>query len=203
MNKKEKKVQDKLIKSLRVYKVEKPIAVAFVGLVGSGKSTVAKEFAKYMKATVISGDGVRFELQKLNVDFSSVREISRNVMVEVVKKGGNVVLDSDFSNPKKREQVKNMLKKYGVKLIYIRVYSDIAIAIERIMKAKYGRNTFFKNGNKKVLEMWRRTPRHYRWVDNNGGKWILKKFPITVYAEIDTGSKWKKKAKKLAKELFA
>ncbi len=55
----------------------------------------------------------------------------------------------------------------------------------------------------KVREMIRRTPHHYRWVNKDGGKWILKKFPFAVFAEIDTtdGEKWKGAVQKLAKKL--
>jgi len=41
-----------------------PVIVAIIGLVGSGKSSVAQELAKHIGATVIEGDDIRIELRK-------------------------------------------------------------------------------------------------------------------------------------------
>ena len=57
----------------------------------------------------------------------------------------------------------------------------------------------------KVREIWRRTPNHYTWVNQGGGKWILKKLPFSIFAEIDTtdSNSWKLEVEKCAKKLLA
>ena len=56
----------------------------------------------------------------------------------------------------------------------------------------------------KVREMLRRTPHHYRWVNEVGGRWILKKLPFPVFAEIDTTDEeqWKRNVEKCARKLI-
>ena len=45
-------------------KQKRPLVVGFVGLIGSGKTTLAKELASLIGATVISGDDIRVLLRK-------------------------------------------------------------------------------------------------------------------------------------------
>ena len=66
LTKKERAAQDAFMAKLDIKKrkTEKPVIVAVIGLVGSGKSSVAQELAKHIGATVIEGDDIRIELRK-------------------------------------------------------------------------------------------------------------------------------------------
>lgn len=199
-------------------KTKKPVIVAFIGLVGSGKSSIAYELARHIGATVIEGDDIRIELRKLNERYERTRAIAENIALEVVRQGGNAVLDSDFIDRNKRASIRRKAKKAGIRLIFIRTHCDTDIAIGRIIEAPQnghphsffnGASSTWKDGELKgaivkIREMWRRTPHHYRWVDQNGGKWMLKKLPFDVFAEIDTvdESEWKQKVEACAKKLL-
>jgi len=219
LTQKEQRAQDSFLAKIDIKKrkTEKPVIVAIIGLVGSGKSSVAQELAKHIGATVIEGDDIRIELRKQSERYEKSRAIAENVAIEVVKQGGNVVLDSDFVDEKKRASVREKARKAGVRLVFVRTYCDLDVMVGRVLTATYRNRVddFFggasskwtgseqsKGAAVKVREMWRRTPHHYRWVNQGGGKWVLKKFPFAIFAEIDTTDLWKRDVEKCAKLLM-
>ncbi len=206
--------------SLKIVKrrTKKPVVVAIVGLVGSGKSSVAKELAKKVGATIIEGDAIRICLRKVNERYEHVAKIGENAALEIIKKGGNVVLDSDLVDPEKRKGLTQIAKKIGVKVIFIRTYADYDMMAGRVISAKYqnriddffgGASSAWKGNEQskgavvKLREMWRRTPHHYQWENKVGGQWILKKLPFRIFAEIDTSEprKWKQEVARLARKI--
>jgi len=219
LTQKEQRAQDSFLVKIDIKKrkTEKPVIVAIIGLVGSGKSSVAQELAKHIGATVIEGDDIRIELRKQSERYEKSRAIAENVAIEVVKQGGNVVLDSDFVDEKKRASVREKARKAGVRLVFVRTHCDLDVMVGRVLTATYRNRVddFFggasskwtgseqsKGAAVKVREMWRRTPHHYRWVNQGGGKWVLKKFPFAIFAEIDTTDLWKRDVEKCAKLLM-
>ena len=222
LTKKERAAQDAFMAKLDIKKrkTDKPVIVAVIGLVGSGKSSVTHELAKHIGATVIGGDDIRIELRKQSERYEKSRAIAENVALEVVKQGGNVILDSDFVDEKKRASVREKARKAGVRLVFVRTHCDLDVMVGRVLTATYHNRVddFFggakskwqgseqsKGAAVKVREMWRRTPHHYRWVNRAGGKWILKKLHYAVFAEIDTtdSNLWKQEVNKCVKKLLA
>ena len=221
LTKKEQAAQDAFMAKLDIKKrkTDKPVIVAVIGLVGSGKSSVAHELAKHIGATVIEGDDIRIELRKQSERYEKSRAIAENATIEVVKQGGNVILDSDFVDEKKRASVREKARKAGVRLVFVRTHCDLDVMVGRVLTATYHNRVddFFggakskwqgseqsKGAAVKVREMWRRTPHHYRWVNQGGGKWVLKKFPFAIFAEIDTtdSDSWEREVEKCAKQLL-
>jgi predicted kinase len=194
-------------------KTTKPVIVALIGLVGSGKNSVARELAKQIGGTVIEADAIRIELRKQNERYDHTRDIIENLTAEVITQGGNVVIDSDFVDQKKRASIRKKAKKEGARLLFIRTYCDLDVAVGRVLTATYNKKVddFFggasskwhgsgqsKGAAVKVREMWRRTPHHYHWVNQEGGRWVLRKFPFALFAEIDTTKeKWRQEIKRL------
>ncbi len=192
----------------------------FVIQSGSGKSSVAQELSKHIGATVIEGDAIRIELRKQGERYERARAIAENVAMEVVKGGGNVILDSDFVDEKKRASFREKARKMSVHSLFIRTHCDLDVMVGRVLTASYRDrvddffggasskwtgNEQIKGAAVKVREMWRRTPHHYRWVNEGGGKWVLKKFPFAVFATIDTTDSvlWKREVEKAAKRILA
>lgn len=204
LTQKELNARESFMKKLTVIKrkTKSPVVVAMVGLVGSGKSSVAKEIAQNIGATILEGDEVRIELRKQGGDYAKTRKIVEDTMIEIIKQGGSVILDSDHIDQKKRASVRKKLQKTGAHLIFIRTYADFDIVFGRVITAKP--DEFFSkaktkwDGNSKgavvkIREMHRRTPHHYRWTQEGGGKWLLKKLPFSFFVEINTGEPdWKK-----------
>lgn len=194
-------------------KTKKPLIVAIVGLVGSGKSTVSRELAKHINATVVENDAIRIELRKNDESYDRVWAIAENIAAEVVRLGGNVVLDSDFVDAKKRASLREKARSVGAVVVFVRTYCDFDVASKRIRENDPGE--FFndalsksdapdKGKDVKMRELLRRAPLHYRWVDQSIGKWVLKKLPFATFAEIDTSDYlvWKMDTKDCAIKLL-
>lgn len=217
---KEQAAQKSYLTKLNVQKrkTDKPVIVAMIGLVGSGKSSVAQELAKHIGANVIEGDDIRIELRKQNERYERARAIAENVALEVVRQGGNVILDSDFVDAKKRASIREKARKAHVRLVFLCTYADFDVMVGRALTADYrnsvddffgGASSQWKESEQskgavvKVREMWRRTPHHYRWENKGGGQWVIKNPPCAVIADIDTTDEkeWKKEVADCAKKL--
>lgn len=195
----------------KMRRTKKPVALAMVGLVGSGKSAVAQYLADLIGATVVSGDDIRIALRKQGLSYDKARLIGENVAASIISQGRNVILDSDFVDKNKRASIKQALKTSkpelpGVaqarKLFFVRTICDLDVMSQRIRKNDPGeffncassKSTAEDSGKDvKYREMIRRLPQHYRWVNKSGGgKWILKKMSF-VTATVDTTSDdWRK-----------
>lgn len=219
LTKKERAVQDAVMAKLgiRKRKTERPVIVALIGLVGSGKSSVARELAKHIGATVIEGDAIRIELRRQKGRYEGVRAIVENAALEVIRRGGNVILDSDFIDDKERAVLREKVRKAGVRLAFVCTYCDYDVMAGRIVSATYPTRSFFggasskwkgnarsKGAVVKLREMWRRTPHHYRWQSKGGGQWVIKNPPCAVVADIDTTvpASWKKEVRACAQKLL-
>ncbi len=218
--KKEQAAQDAFVKKIDIKKrkTEKTIIIALIGLIGSGKSSVAKELANQIGATVIESDNIRIELRKQNERYERARAIAENVAIEVVKQGGNVILDSDFIDVNKRASLREKARKAGIRLAFVCTYCDIDVTAGRIISTPYHNkvddffggasskwtgNEQLKGAVVKLREMIRRLPLHYRWENKGGGHWSIKNPPCAVLANIDTTdpNQWKREVEKLAKKL--
>jgi predicted kinase len=199
-------------------KTKEPVIVAMIGLIGSGKSSVAHELAKHIGATVISGDEIRIELRKQGERYERMRAIAENVAMELVNEGKNIILDSDFIDEKKRASLREKARKAGIRLVFLCIYTDLDVQVGRIIRANYHNKTddFFggatsswegsvqsKGAVVKLREMWRRTPLHYRWQNKGGGRWVIKNPPCKVIADIDTTDEkvWKREVIDFAAKL--
>lgn len=206
-NAKERTAEREFVKGLEVpsRKTAKPIVVAVVGLVGSGKTSVAKEIAEKIGAAVIEGDAIRIGLRARGCSFNLTYLIAENALFTALARGSNAVLDSDFVDAQKRASMRIAAKRAGARLVFVRTYCSFDIAIGRIMETEYrndpadffgGAWSDWKGSHKgaavKTREMIRRLPHHYRWENEGGGRWRKKAFSFALFAEINTGGRaWK------------
>lgn len=199
-----KQVSDSYIKRLKISRrrSKKPVIVAMVGLIGSGKTIVAQALSGPIGATVVTGDAIRVVLRKRKQPFEPTRSIAERAALYLLKRDSNVVIDADFVTLQKRKRIEIKAKKVGAKVVYVRTIADRDIMIERLIKAKYNPNRdLFKTSTIAVREMWRRTPHHYLWTSAKGGYFLPRKLRITFLAEIDTTGQWRKQVQKVAKRI--
>lgn len=198
-------VSKEFLGSLKILKrkTKTLVVVVLVGLVGSGKSSIAKTLAPLIGATIIEENAVRIALRKKSQNYNPVQNITEKAILAVIKVGSNIILDSDSIDPKKRKRLDKKIKQASAKLIYLRTFADSDAMIDRLIKAKYNPNQhLFKNSMIAIREMWRRTPYHYNWSTASGGRFALKKLKIPFIAQIDmTTPEWRKKAKETAMKI--
>lgn len=185
----------------------KPIIIAMIGFVGSGKSNVARAIAKLINGRVVSVDDVRVNLRNKKQDYAKISQIIENIAIKTLKSGRSVILDSDFVDAAKRKTFEQKFKKLDYPVGYLRIYADRDFMIGRLISKKYvskslfgGASSNWKGKNKGAVvalrEMWRRTLHHYRWSPAGGGRFILKRLPIKFILELDTSKNWRQKLKK-------
>lgn len=184
--------------------------IAMVGLVGSGKSSVARYIAEQIQGIIIRSDEIRVLLRQKELSYEYVQDISHEVVLEAFRRGFSVVVDSDFVQEEKRKIFEEEIHKaeislgldQKVKIKYVRVYAPGDEMIGRMIAYVGGdvegaHIDFYKNtiaewsGDKSfvpkivaIREMWRRTPHHYDWKPG-AGEWMLKKFDF-VDVEVDS-----------------
>lgn len=196
-------------------KPKRSLILCMVGLVGSGKSTVAKSFARGLKAEIVRSDDFRLELGKQGKPYERAVELVFARTMELVRRGRNVVIDADVVQADKRRRLARESKKLGSRVLYVRVVTDMDVMLGRIVvSSKKGLHPLFSQASSawegpgkgaviKIRELWRRTPHHYRWTEEGGGQWVLRELTFPLAATVDTtdGKTWKGQVAKLVKRL--
>lgn len=217
LSSKEKNIVQSFIANTKIpkRKSKRKLAIGIVGLVGAGKTSVAKVLGRELGAAVIQADAIRLALRKKRTGFDNVHEIMFAIAKDILKRGGNVILDSDFASKHKQNGLRKIAKDAKATAYFVRVYTDVDTMIGRALIEKHGTKatdlftgakTTWRGAHKpavvKLREMWRRVPHHYTWSKDEGGQWI-KKTIGGVYAEIDTTEKttWRREASSLTKSL--
>ena len=122
----------------RARKTESVVAVAIVGLVGSGKSMVAKALAERIGAVVVEGDALRVALRKVGAaSYDRARKIGEDTALQMLALGNSVIFDSDHEPLTKRASVREKISKTNAKFIVIRIVCDPDVAIGRILQMHY------------------------------------------------------------------
>lgn len=166
----EEKILNEFISSLLVQKriTKEPIVIAMIGLVGSGKGTVAHELARYMPFTIITNDNIRIRLRDVGIGYDHVRVMAEHAAEHVLKNGGNVIMDSDYVDAEKRSTLLAIAARQDASVYFIRVYANRDVVLKRLLSKEYTDESFF-GGSKTdtgaydgmvvaLRELWRRTP---------------------------------------------
>lgn len=94
--------------------MSKPTFTMMVGLVGSGKSTYAKQLAEETNAIICSSDAIREELcgdENLQDNNEEIFKILHSRIKENLKNGKNVIYDATNINSKRRRAFLSELKR--------------------------------------------------------------------------------------------
>lgn len=184
-----------------------PVIIALIGIVGSGKTTVAKTIAKELGTATVESNAIRLELREEGKAYDNVRGLVLDRVKELLTKNSSIVIDSDHIDESKRNMLVALAKKMKAKLYFVRVVCDIDTALQRIAKENYSRGTFALHGSPivKTHDFIRSLPFHYEWrtTVQNGGTWKLKKLPFKITTTIDTTNvaTWKETVNLLAKQV--
>ena len=211
LNEKEKKVLQGFLEAMQAIKPTRkigPVVIAMVGLVGSGKSTIARELADRLHAVIIRTDEIRGALRKVHAEsLASVEVIASCLAREALLRRVNIVLDADVVTTEKKKQVERLVESFDAKLWYVRTVAEPDVMFTRAIAADY-RDPFhavFDSPIVKIREIWRRTPHHYRWSATGGGHWELKTLshePLIVIETTDE-KKLRREVVGLAKKILS
>ena len=196
----------------------KPVLVGMVGLVGSGKSTVAKEIAKHLKAEIIWQDGIRLAFRRRRGSYRTAevdREADR-LLGQVLREGRNAVDDGDAVSTRNQKRLARLAKRYGARLLFVRVICASDVVFGRIVSTPRadpyfaGASSLFRGSPKakaiavKLRELWHRTPLHYTWsIPRESSRWTLKLLPHRFTAMIDTSHEgWKRGIASIARVIL-
>ena len=188
------------------------------GLVGSGKSTVAKEIAKAVDAVIISSDLERRKFQKRSASFSAkkIKNTVRQKYKAELKRSEKIIIDADHFRPEDRKLLKKVASQHKAKVLYVNVVCDIDIAIGRLLKLDYVKNdswfveasTTFKAGKNdraraiRLRDMMRRIPHHYTWTAERGGTWTPKKSSFaSIHINTSSSEEYRKQLKEAIKTI--
>jgi predicted kinase len=160
-------------------KTKRPRLVILVGNIGSGKTTLAKAYAKKGYA-IVSRDDMRSMLNGGRYGFKlqfepAVHAGSRAVLQGLLGRGLNVVLDETNVSVIVRRPTIKMAKAYGYKVIgHATTYYSREICLDRRMES--GRDSYSR---KKWGEIWDRFDRAYETFHDSEGldDWIIEGVP--------------------------
>ncbi|MDQ5949355.1 MAG: hypothetical protein QG589_481 [Patescibacteria group bacterium] len=100
-----------------------------IGIPGSGKTTVLKEFARKNRYGYVCPDDIREEMTGDSTDQSKNREVWEEAYKRLQKKladGENVVFDATFAFPGARKQLINFARQNGAEKIQ-GIYLDVGL----------------------------------------------------------------------------
>ncbi len=186
--------------SPRVRLTEEPVIVGMLGLTGSGKSAVAREFAEHIGGTVLAHDEICLELRRRHASYEGGNDILRIVALGIIHLGGNAVIDSDLIEAHDRRALRTMCRRLGIRLVFVRTHADLDTILKRALPTDYlsgeyqnvvplrkqadvGHEDAFIKLNKMMVHL----PKHYR-IDCNRRhrRLIIKAPPRNLLADIDT-----------------
>lgn len=119
-------------------KADKRFVVASIGLIGSGRTTVAKMFVEKLKGTIlVRSDSARYLLKEKGLPWGdNVRQILKGVAVDLLGRGYGVVFDGNAADEEDRKNISEIANQTGAKVFYVRINIDSEVAKER-KRAKY------------------------------------------------------------------
>lgn len=112
--------------------------IMLIGIPGSGKSTFAGFLAKSYNATVISTDGLRFQLTGSEENHSKDNLVFANAYHKIktmLMQHENVIYDATNLSPKEREKVLKLVPEGTIKKCYFKKIS-LSSALVRNAKRK-------------------------------------------------------------------
>ena len=201
-------IKRELVRGLRVSRrrTKQPVILGFIGVTGSGISTIARELSRRLGWSVIEKNKIRVKLREEGPGFTpaSTDEIAYAMLSKIMRERGNAILDSDAAEKPKRRRLERFGRRHGARVVYLYLTGDRDVMIERILRATYNPKTdIFKSAAIAVREHCRRYPWYYRWSPARGGQYVLRKPPVKVLATLDTTNpeRWKKRVWVLARRL--
>src|SRR3989344_9248570 len=123
MSKFSEQIKSEMVRGARVKKrrTKTPVILAFVGITGSGKSTIAKALGKILGWKIIEKDAIRVKLREEGFGFTPEKtdKIYYALINNAVSSGRSVILSSNFAEKNKRKKLEKFARKNGARILYL------------------------------------------------------------------------------------
>ena len=112
----------------------KRFILGIVGLIASGKTTIARLIAEKRPGTaIIRSDSIRYLLKQADLDWKYVEVISEEAMNWLMTRGHSVIVDRDFVEADKREIVQVIADSFDATFSLIHIQINKNTALERLI----------------------------------------------------------------------
>jgi len=192
------------VQTLEIFRrtTARPVCIATVGPVGSGKTSVCRAVCDQLPATLVSCDSIKLLIGQTRGMFrkDSHRDIALHALSHIINCGGNAALDNDNVEPEKRRQISNIMKMLHGVPIFVHITTNLDTIIGRIIDEKYTGGSIFGNtecsyegdyqtraATTRLQALLHRLPQHYAWSPHSSS-WEPRAIDRSLVHTINTAS---------------
>ncbi|MBI4132819.1 MAG: AAA family ATPase [Candidatus Sungbacteria bacterium] len=143
--------------------------IALIGVVGSGKTHIAKILSKRLGAARITTDEIRVGLRKRRRSYNQAPKITARRAERFLRNGQSVILDFDAINPARRRELRWRAREFEARLYFLEVRTPQRTILARLRKKRYTSGDLFKDADEAtrvyfVRKKFREKFRHKRFT---------------------------------------
>lgn len=112
-------------------KLNKKLIISFIGLIGAGKSTVARKIAEQLSIKIIRSDEIRWFLQDKGIDTKYVKGIFFAVADNILKYNQSIIFDGDAIL--NLDILEKFTKEHNYTSLLIHIKANEDIIIKRLL----------------------------------------------------------------------
>lgn len=170
--------------------VRRLIIIAMMGVVGSGKTYVAKILAKRLKLLHIRADELRVKQREKGRKRVETRifALVKKPLEKALKRNRSVILDADFRYQDRQKELKAIAKRWKARLYFIYVSAPERLILKRLGTHHYTKNDLFQGAEEAIKIYYTRRKWHNKiprikrmiFIDNSKplGRQLLKLIKI-------------------------
>lgn len=119
--------------------------IALTGLVGSGKTYIARIIARHLKAVHVRTDDIRIALSRQGKSWDGAVDIAEKRMEESLTHGRSVVMDFDAVRRQRQKTLRQKAQKYNARFFLVKIMTSEKIIIERLKNHRYTKKDIFRS----------------------------------------------------------
>ena len=128
------KLKQEFDKTLPKEKPERKLAFVFMGIPGSGKSTIAQIIRKIHSSIILRADWIFFEKlnEQIKDDYYKAYSYQEELARKYLNEGYSVIMDDNNRTVKNRTEVYKWARESGAEPVLIKIDVDLETAVDRV-----------------------------------------------------------------------